>query len=66
MTLGTLIQSCQNIAGNTEIMIYHSLEDFEMCTSRWNSCRAESVRTSEMIVVKFHVINPNLVAVAIA
>lgn len=66
MTLGTLIKTCQNIAGNAEIMIYHSLEDFEMCTSNWNSCKAKSVRNSEMVVVKFQIINPYLVAVAIA
>lgn len=66
MTLGTLIQTCQNIAGNTDIMIYHTIEDFEMCTSNWNSCKAKSVRTSEMLVVKFQIINPNLVAVALA
>lgn len=65
MTLGTLIKACQNIAGNTEIMIYHTLEDFELCTSNWNSCKAKSVRDSEMVVVKFQIINANLVAVAI-
>lgn len=65
MTLATLIRTCQNICENTEIMIYHTVEDFELYTSNWNSCRARSVTNSEMVVVKFHIVNPNLIAVAL-
>ena len=66
MTIGTLIKTCLNIHKNTSIMIYHTLEDFENETPNWNSCKAESVMYSEAKIVVFQIVNPNLVAVALA
>ena len=66
MTIGTLIKTCLNIHSNTSIMIYHTLEDFENATPNWNSCKAESVIDSEAKIVVFQILNPNLVAVALA
>lgn len=65
MTLGNLVQTCENIGGNTEIMIFHTIEDFESCSDNWNSCKAESARSSEMKIVRFKIVNNNLVTVAL-
>ena len=66
MTLGTLINMSKNITDKTRIMIYNSTKDFEMSTCNWESCRAWSVKNSEILIDRFEFIDENLIAVSIA
>lgn len=55
MTIKNIIEACEEVHENTEVMIYHSVEDYDNATANWNSCIAESIAHSECEVAKFSV-----------
>lgn len=66
MTLGALVNMCKNICDDTVIMIYNSAEDFDVSSCNWESCKAESVKNSEINIDRLEFISKYIVAVAIA
>lgn len=66
MTLGALVNICTNISDDTVIMIYDSAEDFDISSCNWKSCKAESVKNSEINIDRLDFVSDRIVAVAIA
>ena len=65
MKLHELLTMCENITPKTNVVLYHSLEDFENNTCHWNSARAGNLLHTNMRIVKFKVYE-TFVAVALA
>lgn len=68
MTIKQLIEMCVNIcADDYSIMIYHSLEDFELFTSNWDCSKIYNLTSSELEteIVKFQIM-PYSATVAVA
>lgn len=65
MKVKELIAACENIAPATCIMVYATVEDYEMCTPYWQSFTAEQLKDCENVVAKFSFARSH-VAVALA
>ena len=65
MKVKELIAACENIAPATCIMVYATVEDYDLNTAYWQDFTAEQLKDCENLVSKFKVLH-NMVVVALA
>lgn len=65
MTIKELFEICENLKAIDYIMLYDSVEDFDLCTSNWKEYNKDDVKHCTAKIGKFQICK-TLVAIALA
>ena len=67
MTLKELVNCCENVNDQTEVMVFKSPDDYELSTSNWYEISIEMAKELNWKIEKFRIAKyTNLLMVALA